>query len=189
MCPTCDARLASTIVTIRNDRPEPMRCWGNRRSNLHRSGPIPGDGHLSGNDPEKHDLEAFSRRIAGLGAAILRISANLDAHTVPPEVVDGAPRACRCPLRRDRECRRSWEGSGLCCYVLSLNAGRVSTFDRLLRQVWGWRHAGDVGGLRTVMKKLRRKPVDDAARPNWIFSGRGVGYRMARLGVSPPPFR
>jgi DNA-binding response OmpR family regulator len=65
----------------------------------------------------------------------------------------------------------------------------VSNFGRLLRQVWGWRHAGDVGRLRTVMKKLRRKPVNDTARPNRIFSGRGVGYRMAGLGVSPPPFR
>ena len=160
-----------------------MRRWGDRRSNPHKSGPIPGNGHRSGHDPEKHDLEAFSGRIAGLGATILHISANLDAHTVQPEVVDGAP----CPLRRDRECRRSQEDLGLCCFVLSLNAGRASTYDLLLRQVWGWRHTGDTGRLRTVMKKLRRKLVDDAARPSWIFSGRGVGYRVARLGVSPPP--
>ena len=71
--------------------------------------------------------------------------------------------------------------------VLSLNAGRVSTYDLLLRQVWGRRHTGDTGRLRTVMKKLRRKLGDDAARPSWIYSERGVGYRMARPGDPQPP--
>ena len=69
--------------------------------------------------------------------------------------------------------------------VLSLNAGRVATFDLLLRKVWG---RGDlVGGserLRAFVKKLRRKLGDDAARPTYIFSERGVGYRMAKPGAS-----
>lgn len=69
--------------------------------------------------------------------------------------------------------------------VLSVNAGRVTTFEVLLRQVWG---RGDlVGGserLRTLVKKLRRKLGDDAARPTYIFSERGVGYRMAKPGTS-----
>ena len=69
--------------------------------------------------------------------------------------------------------------------VLSLNAGRVATFDVLLRKVWG---RGDlVGGserLRAFVKKLRRKLGDDAARPSYIFSERGVGYRMAKPGAS-----
>ncbi len=54
--------------------------------------------------------------------------------------------------------------------TLSLNAGRVSTYDMLLRRVWSRRHTGDTGRLRTVMKRLRRKLGDDPARPNWIFS-------------------
>ena len=66
--------------------------------------------------------------------------------------------------------------------VLSLNAGRVSTYDMLLRRVWNRRHGDDTGRLRTVMKRLRRKLGEDAARPNWIFSERGVGYRMPRPG-------
>jgi len=68
--------------------------------------------------------------------------------------------------------------------TLSLNAGRVSTYDMLLRQVWGRRDTEDTGRLRTVMKKLRRKLGDDAARPSWIFSVRGVGYRMPKRGAS-----
>ena len=69
--------------------------------------------------------------------------------------------------------------------VLSVNAGRVMTFDGLLRQVWG---RGDlVGGserLRAFVKKLRRKLGDHATRPIYIFNERGVGYRMEKPGAA-----
>ncbi len=64
--------------------------------------------------------------------------------------------------------------------VLSVNAGRVTTFDSLLRHVWGDRQSGDVLLLRTYVKKLRRKLGDDAASPTYIFNERQVGYRMPR---------
>ena len=32
--------------------------------------------------------------------------------------------------------------------------------------------------MRTYVKRLRRKLGDDAARPAYIFTERGVGYRM-----------
>ena len=64
--------------------------------------------------------------------------------------------------------------------VLSLNAGRVSTYDMLVRQVWGERETDDTKLVRTFIKKLRRKLGDDAARPTYILTERGVGYRMAR---------
>ena len=66
--------------------------------------------------------------------------------------------------------------------VLSRNAGRVSTYEALLRQVWGGRHNGDTELVRTFVKKLRRKLGDDAASPAYIVNERGVGYRMARPG-------
>ena len=62
------------------------------------------------------------------------------------------------------------------------NAGRVSTYEALLRQVWGGRHSGDTELVRTFVKKLRRKLGDDAASPAYIVNERGVGYRMARPG-------
>ena len=62
--------------------------------------------------------------------------------------------------------------------VLSVNAGRVTTFDSLLRQVWGDRQSGDVLLLRTFVKKLRRKLGDDAASPTYVFNERQVGYLM-----------
>ena len=63
--------------------------------------------------------------------------------------------------------------------VLSLNAGRASTYEALLRQVWHGRGYGDPRLVRTFVKKLRLKIGDDAARPAYILTERGVGYRMA----------
>ena len=65
--------------------------------------------------------------------------------------------------------------------VLSSNAGRVSTYEVLGRQVWGGRYYRDRELIRTFVKKLRRKLGDDAACPAYIVNERGVGYRMARL--------
>ena len=62
--------------------------------------------------------------------------------------------------------------------VLSLNAGRVSTYATLLRRVWGRRHCGDLKLVRAFVKKLRRKLGDDANRPTYIITERRLGYRM-----------
>ena len=66
--------------------------------------------------------------------------------------------------------------------VLSVNAGRVMTYDALLRQAWGgWeRGSGDSKLVRAVVKRLRRKLGDDAADPAYVLNARGVGYRMPR---------
>ena len=64
--------------------------------------------------------------------------------------------------------------------VLSLNAGRVTTYDSLIRQVWGGQESGGPELVRTFVKKLRRKLDDDVASPAYIFNERGVGYRIAR---------
>ena len=63
--------------------------------------------------------------------------------------------------------------------ALSVDAGGVSTADTLLRRVWGARRAGDPNLLRAFVKRLRRKLGDDAGRPAYIFTERGVGYRLA----------
>ena len=65
--------------------------------------------------------------------------------------------------------------------VLSMNAGRVLTFDSLLRQAWrGRQSAGDPKLVRAVVKRLRRKLGDDAAHPAYVRNERGVGYRMPK---------
>ena len=63
--------------------------------------------------------------------------------------------------------------------VLSVNAGRVLTYQSLLRQIWGERVSENSEPVRTFVKKLRGKLGDDSAHPAYIFNERGVGYRMA----------
>ncbi|MYH31495.1 MAG: response regulator [Acidobacteria bacterium] len=63
--------------------------------------------------------------------------------------------------------------------VLSVNAGRVLTSEALLRRVRSGRDSGDPTLVRTLVKKLRRKLGDDAARPAYVLTERGVGYRIA----------
>ena len=75
--------------------------------------------------------------------------------------------------------------------VLSLNAGRVVTYDTLLRRVWSGREDSDANLVRIFVMNLRRKLGEPAADPTWIFNERGVGYRMAEPqpadGRSPSP--
>ncbi len=63
--------------------------------------------------------------------------------------------------------------------VLALNAGRVMTYDTLLRRVWSGRDGANANLVRIFVRNLRRKLGDDAANPAYIFNERGVGYRMA----------
>ena len=66
--------------------------------------------------------------------------------------------------------------------VFSLNAGRVLTYDSLIRQVWGGEETGGVEVVRTFVKRLRNRLGDDTANPVYIHTERGVGYRMPRPG-------
>ena len=56
------------------------------------------------------------------------------------------------------------------------------TQDQLPRRVWGQGHSGGPGPVRTCVKRLRRKPGDDADNPTHIFNEPRLGYRMERGG-------
>ncbi len=72
--------------------------------------------------------------------------------------------------------------------VLSVRAGRMTTYDTLLREAWRERRPGDDAGLvRAVVKQVRRKLGDDARRPNYIFTEHGTGYRMPEPGDGAGP--
>ena len=77
--------------------------------------------------------------------------------------------------------------------VLSLDAGRVVTFETLLRRVWTKRGNADANLVRIFVRNLRRKLGDSAASPVYLFNERGVGYRMAtppdRSGLGAPRSR
>ena len=52
---------------------------------------------------------------------------------------------------------------------LSANAGRVLTYDHLLRRVWGLGNNGDLRPMRTVISSIRHKLGDEAGNPKYIF--------------------
>ena len=62
--------------------------------------------------------------------------------------------------------------------LLSRQAGRVVRHNTLLHRVWGRGDDADVNRVRVIVRNLRRKLGDSAEDPAWIFSERGVGYRM-----------
>ncbi|MDE2874296.1 MAG: response regulator [Gemmatimonadota bacterium] len=63
--------------------------------------------------------------------------------------------------------------------VLSINAGRVSTYRALLRQAWS-RYDGHVNPklVHAVVKRLRHKLGEDGGEAAYILNERGIGYRM-----------
>lgn len=62
--------------------------------------------------------------------------------------------------------------------TLVVNAGKVLTHHQLLRQVWGVGYDGETHLLRVNMSNLRHKLEPDAARPSYILTEPGVGYRL-----------
>ena len=64
--------------------------------------------------------------------------------------------------------------------LLTLNAGRVSTYESLIHRLWNKPRGGDANRVRTFIKQLRRKLGDDPTRPRWILNERGVGYRVPK---------
>lgn len=59
------------------------------------------------------------------------------------------------------------------------NAGKVLTSSYILKEIWGTSYASDTQALRTLMAALRRKIEKNPARPRYILTEVGVGYRMA----------
>ena len=62
--------------------------------------------------------------------------------------------------------------------VLARNAGKVLTHQQLLREVWGPNHASDTQYLRVYMGQLRHKLEKNSARPRYLVTEPGVGYRL-----------
>jgi two-component system, OmpR family, KDP operon response regulator KdpE len=57
--------------------------------------------------------------------------------------------------------------------------GRLLTQSQLVKEVWGSSGAQQTGTLRVHMLQLRRKLEADPARPRYLLTEPGVGYRLA----------
>jgi two-component system, OmpR family, KDP operon response regulator KdpE len=61
--------------------------------------------------------------------------------------------------------------------VLLRNPGKLLSQQQLLTEVWGPGYGDATGNLRLYMAQLRRKLEPDPARPRWLLTEPGMGYR------------
>jgi two-component system KDP operon response regulator KdpE len=62
--------------------------------------------------------------------------------------------------------------------VLLRSPGKLLSQQQLLAEVWGPGYADATGNLRLYMTQLRRKLEPDPARPRWLLTEPGMGYRF-----------
>ncbi|MEG0912869.1 MAG: response regulator transcription factor [Oscillospiraceae bacterium] len=62
--------------------------------------------------------------------------------------------------------------------LLSKHAGKVLTYDYIIKSIWGPGAGNDNQILRVNMANIRRKIEINPAEPKYIFTSMGVGYRM-----------
>jgi two-component system KDP operon response regulator KdpE len=62
--------------------------------------------------------------------------------------------------------------------VLAQNEGKLMTHPMLLREVWGPAYGAESHYLHVYVSQLRRKLEDDPARPRYLLTEPGAGYRL-----------
>jgi len=62
--------------------------------------------------------------------------------------------------------------------LLARHTGKVMTHRQVLNEVWGPGNAHQTHYLRVHMAALRRKLETDPARPRWLTTEAGIGYRL-----------
>ena len=63
--------------------------------------------------------------------------------------------------------------------VLAKYSGKVLTHRQLLIETWGQAHSNESHYLRVYMGQLRNKLEQDPARPQYLVTEHGVGYRLS----------
>ena len=63
--------------------------------------------------------------------------------------------------------------------LLGKHAGKVLTYDFIIRELWGPRADNNNQILRVNMANIRRKIEKNPAEPEYLFTEVGVGYRLA----------
>ena len=66
--------------------------------------------------------------------------------------------------------------------LLIENRGKVLTHNFIIHHVWGFGESNDAQSLRVFMASLRRKIELDPAKPHFILTQVGVGYRFINQG-------
>jgi DNA-binding response OmpR family regulator len=81
-------------------------------------------------------------------------------------------------VRVDRQLRRVTRSEFELLLTLAEQPGRVQSRAAIVRRLQRDRRSGDVHVVDVHVRNLRRKLEDDPARPRWIETIRGRGYRI-----------
>ena len=63
--------------------------------------------------------------------------------------------------------------------LLMRNPRRVYSRENLMNVVWGYTYAGDYRTVDVHIRRLREKLEENASRPQWLLTVRGIGYKLA----------
>ena len=64
--------------------------------------------------------------------------------------------------------------------LLLKNAGRVLSCEQILRNVWGEAYVSNDDYVHVYIRHLRKKLEDDPARPVYLLTEHGLGYRFVK---------
>jgi two-component system response regulator MtrA len=67
--------------------------------------------------------------------------------------------------------------------ALARRPHQVFTREKLLEQVWGYRHAADTRLVNVHIQRLRSKIEQDPERPELVLTVRGIGYKAGGVAV------
>jgi two-component system KDP operon response regulator KdpE len=62
--------------------------------------------------------------------------------------------------------------------LLAKNEGRVLTHVYILQEIWGYGYVEQTQNLRVFVAQLRKKIEDDPAKPRFLITESGIGYRF-----------
>jgi two-component system KDP operon response regulator KdpE len=118
--------------------------------------------------------------LARMRAAVRRIGANEDlpqVHLGDLTIDLSAKRAIRASAPGEESDLRLTPTEWHLLEVLLRNPGKLLSQKQLLNDVWGPGYGNAAGNLRLYMAQLRRKIEPDPARPRWLITEPGMGYR------------
>jgi len=73
-----------------------------------------------------------------------------------------------------------------CLVLLARHSGKVLTYERILREVWGPASARETHYVRVRMAELRKKLELDPAHPRILVTEPGIGYRLKTESTASP---
>jgi len=108
-----------------------------------------------------------------LGSLVVDLAAKRVTRQAPVPAAGGAAPGTAAPPEDIRLTPTEWH----LLEVLLRNPGKLLSRNQLLTEVWGPGYADATGNLRLYMAQLRRKLELDPARPRWLITEPGMGYR------------